>query len=150
MATGSKSTLRGDLGMNSTKISADMFEASLTKILSEYSEDVYTAVSEEVEALAKEGVQELKTQSLATKKYTNRSGDYSKGWKKQITRKRLAITATLYNTEGQLTHLLENGHSIVSHGRAVGRTSAFPHIAPVQEDMSSKLEKNITRRLREV
>ena len=51
------------------------------------------------------------------------------------------------NKQYQLTHLLENGHDVVSHGKKVGHVSGRPHIKPVEEWCKTEVEKRIRKEL---
>ena len=109
-------------------------------ILSDYAEDVREAVDEATTKTAADAVKKLKTNSMPFKDNT-----YSKGWTKKVTRNRLYSQATVYNrTEGRLTHLLEHGHALRNGGRA----RAFPHIAPVNDQVPEVFEEKLEAALR--
>ncbi len=109
-------------------------------ILSDYAEDVREAVDEATTETAADAVKKLKTNSMPFKDNT-----YSKGWTKKVTRNRLYSQATVYNrTEGRLTHLLEHGHALRNGGRA----RAFPHIAPVNDQVPEVFEEKLEAALR--
>ena len=109
-------------------------------ILSDYAEDVREAVDEATMKTAADAVKKLKTNSMPFKDNT-----YSKGWTKKVTRNRLYSQATVYNrTEGRLTHLLEHGHALRNGGRA----RAFPHIAPVNDQVPEVFEEKLEAALR--
>lgn len=109
-------------------------------ILSDYAEDVREAVDEATTETAADAVKKLKTNSMPFKDNT-----YSKGWTKTVTRNRLYSQATVYNrTEGRLTHLLEHGHALRNGGRA----RAFPHIAPVNDQVPEVFEEKLEAALR--
>lgn len=96
-------------------------------MLGDYAEEVTDAVGVAVENTANDAVKKLKTTDAGFK---NRK--YSKGWTKQVVKHRLYSEAVVYNrSEGHLTHLLEFGHA----KRNGGRTRAFPHIAPVNDEV---------------
>ena len=109
-------------------------------ILSDYADDVREAVDEATMKTAADAVKKLKTNSMPFKDNT-----YSKGWTKKVTRNRLYSQATVYNrTEGRLTHLLEHGHALRNGGRA----RAFPHIAPVNDQVPEVFEEKLEAALR--
>lgn len=76
------------------------------------------------------------------------SGKYNRGWRV----KKEKDGAIVYNaSQPSLTHLLENGHDVISHGVKVGRARAIPHIKPVEEETKVFFEEividEIERRL---
>lgn len=102
-------------------------------ILGEYTTEVDEAVDRAVVKTANEAVSELKQGKGG---FNDRK--YSRGWTKQVVKHRLYSEATVYNkTHGHLTHLLEFGHAKVNGGR----TRAFPHIAPVNDQVGSMFEE---------
>lgn len=111
---------------------------NLGSILTEYANGVGEIYAEEAEIVAKAAVQHLKATSPVRK---TKGGTYAKGWRlKKIGTRFVVHNATSY----QLTHLLEKGH--VKRG-GVGRVTAIPHIAPVEERAVSDLLDAIERRL---
>ena len=116
------------------KIEAMDLQKTVNDILGDFAEDVSEAVGTAVTKTANEAVKELKQGKGGFKNRT-----YSKGWTKKITKHRLYSEATVYNkTEGHLTHLLEFGHAT----RDGGRTTAFPHIAPVNDEVPEMFTDN--------
>lgn len=110
-------------------ISAEELRSTINGILEEYAETVDEAVNKAVEKTAASAVRGLKNANAG---FNDR--EYSKGWTKKVVRHRLYTEATVYNrTHGHLTHLLEFGHALRNGGRA----RAFPHIAPVNDDVPS-------------
>ena len=107
------------------------------KILEEYSDDVDKAVDKAIRAVARKGVQELKSASSGS---FGGTGKYASGWRSKMTGGRLNPTATLYNaTMPGLPHLLEHGHAKRGGGRVAGRV----HIAPVEQDLIDFVEREI-------
>ena len=102
-------------------------------IIDDYTTEVSEAVSMAVTKTANEAVSELKQG-----KGGFNDKKYSRGWTKQVVKHRLYSEATVYNkTHGHLTHLLEFGH-VTRNG---GRTRAFPHIAPVNDQVGNMFEE---------
>ena len=59
------------------------------------------------------------------------TGRYAKSWKA----KAQDGGQVVYNEKHyRLTHLLENGHDIVSNGKKVGHAKAQPHIKPAEQE----------------
>jgi len=105
---------------------ADLQKA-VNNILADYVGEVEEAADAAVTETAADAVKKLKTNPMP---FTDRT--YSKGWTKKVVKHRLYSEATVYNkTEGHLTHLLEFGHALSRGGRA----DAFPHIAPVNDEV---------------
>lgn len=101
-------------------------------ILDEYTVEVDEAVGKAVTKTANEAVKELKRGKGG---FNDRT--YSKGWSKKVIKHRLYSEAVVYNkTHGHLTHLLEFGHVT----RDGGRTNAYPHIAPVNDQVGEMFE----------
>lgn len=74
---------------------------------------------------------------------------YAKSWKAKF----LGGTEyVVYNEKHyRLTHLLENGHDLISHGKKVGRVKAYPHIKKAEtraiEEYIDEVTKEVNRRL---
>jgi hypothetical protein len=95
----------------------------LAKELSRYTAEIEEEVEAIKDEVSKEAVNILRNTSPV------KTGDYRKGW----TRKKVGRDYVIYNkSNGQLTHLLENGH-VKSGG---GRVAARVHIRPVEEKTS--------------
>lgn len=103
--------------------------------LQRYAQTLDEDVEKAVQDVSKDLVQKLKQDSPKGKR---KGKKYAQGWKikKQGTKK-----ATVFNSQYQLTHLLEHGHALKNGGRA----RAFPHIAPNEEiairEFLSKIER---------
>lgn len=114
------------------KIEAADLRAVVNGMLNDFSEEVADALDAAVTKTAAEAVSKLKSSNPG---FNDRK--YSKGWTKKVVRHRLYSEAVVYNkTQGHLTHLLEFGHA----KRNGGRTRAFPHIAPVNEEVPDIFE----------
>jgi galactokinase/mevalonate kinase-like predicted kinase len=101
-------------------VKIDDLSKEIAKQLSQYTADVEEAVEAIKEDVSKEAVALLKQTS------PKKTGDYRKGWAK----KKVGKDIVIHNkTDGQLTHLLENGHVKVGGGRVPAKV----HIRPVEE-----------------
>lgn len=101
------------------------------KILNEYGDEVSERMAEVVEKVAKKGVKQLKATSPVDIG-APKSGSYAKGWAVETSgkkHKQLTCSATIYNRQPGLPHLLEHGHAL----RQGGRSPAKPHIKPVED-----------------
>ena len=118
--------------MASRKVTIDSFPSEIQKILEKYGEDVERSTAQIVDETAQKGAQLLRNTSPVNPK-GKKSGAYARGWRveKSIAKNSRGLnqSASIYNVEASLTHLLENGHAL----RQGGRSPAIPHIAPVEE-----------------
>ncbi|MBF4500233.1 HK97 gp10 family phage protein [Savagea sp. SN6] len=99
--------------------------------MKEYTDEVEQGMKEAQEKVAKDGADKLKGSS------PKRTGKYAKAWKA----KEQEGGWVIYNTKGQLTHLLEKGHAL----RQGGRTRAFVHIEPVEQSVIDEFEKAVIK-----
>ena len=117
------------------EIKASDFSAAMNKILDKYGDDVKEVTDRLVKRAGKEARDKL--QQTSPKK----SGIYAKSWATaEFESSVLGAWVTVYNKKKPgLAHLLEHGHAL----RNGGRTRAFPHIKPVEEEVKQELEKNL-------
>lgn len=119
-------------------MSEDLSKA-VAAVLSEYEESVVETVQRVTNELAKDGLSKVKAASPVSGK-SPKSSAYRSGWSKKVITNRLGASAIIYNGKYPgLVHLLEKGHAL----RNGGRSRAQPHVAPVQEWMSTELQKRI-------
>lgn len=113
------------------------------KFLKEYSEEVAKATQDAINKVTRETVKKLKETSPKNK------GEYARSWaSRQSTRAYGGVVGkTVYNKQGRLTHLLENGHVSRNQFGTYGRVRPYVHIKPVEEWAKKELEDEITRRL---
>lgn len=104
---------------------------AIRAVLQTFDHSVVTALDEAAQTTGKEVAKYLRGISPVKKAGIN-SGRYARGW---TSKRQKNGTVYVYNkTDYNLTHLLENGHRIVSHGKDTGKkTRAFPHIKYAQE-----------------
>lgn len=119
------------------KIRINQLEAALGTELSRYG----TEVNEEVKKAVRSAAQDCKVD--IQRRSPKRTGNYRKGWRTEIVYDGPdGIRIRVFNgTNGQLTHLLENGHAKIGGGR-VGGT---PHIRPAEQ----KIERQLLQGLKE-
>lgn len=104
----------------------------IAKIMREYGNVTQYQVNDIAEQVAKRGGLKLKTAGS----FENVTGDYRKGWRaKKVNGKWIVHNATDY----QLTHLLEKGHALANGGRS----KAYPHIKPVEQELIEEFEREI-------
>ena len=115
----------------------------LNHVLSDYDEEVQRAANSAIARVARECVKMLKNTS------PRKTGSYAQGWaikKNGLSVHGNIVSIVLYNkTDGQLTHLLENGHIIRNKKGEYGRTRPIKHIAPVNDYANSELPAEIER-----
>lgn len=125
-----------------TVINSESFAAEIQKILEDYGDEAAQALTESVEETAKESQKQIRKFNQGRTTWE----EYPKGWAIEVTKERLETSATVYNkSKPGLTHLLEFGHAL----RNGGRSSAFPHIADVndfaQKDVLERLERKLSK-----
>ena len=120
--------------------------AQINNILREYASDVDKAVLNAEEKVAKEAVKKLKKTSPKAKRNGGHR-HYADDWKVDNKSKKNYSHQIIHNKQYQLTHLLENGHNIVSHEKVVGHAAPQKHIKPVEEWVKDEVEKEIRRAL---
>lgn len=120
------------------------FQKAIQEMLAEIPQQVDNVIDEASAKVSKQAVQELKSTSPRGK--GKKSGRYAKGW----TSKKDGSATVIYNrTDYMLTHLLENGHDVISRGKKAGHVSGRSHIKPVEQkviqDMTEEVEKGINK-----
>ena len=122
----------------SITIKPEQLQSTIQGMLSEIPQQVDNVIDEAAAKVAKEAVQTLK----ATSPKRPGGGRYAKGWSV----KKVGNQTVVHNrTDYQLTHLLENGHDIVSHGRKVGHFDGITHIAPVEKEVIDKMTEEVEK-----
>lgn len=109
-------------------------------MLNQIPQQVDNVIDQASDKVAKEGVNKLK--STSPKGKGKKSGKYAKGWAVKKQGKQRII----YNkTDYQLTHLLENGHDVISRGKKAGHVGGRPHIKPVEEEVIRRMTEEVER-----
>lgn len=128
-------------------VSTDNFVDKVLSILEEETERIADIADKAAKKTADDAERELRAVKIGT-------GAYSSGWTVKREQKHkgkrngpLYTKYTVYNaTHYQLTHLLEYGHFVVSHGKATGkRTRAIPHIQPIENKQNRLFLENVIR-----
>lgn len=142
-------------------IKSNEFSAVIGQVLSDYEKDVQEAVAQAVEQTGKKALETVRAKSPVRK-----GQKYKKGWKLDKSRSGVFGTQSrviIHNKkEYRLTHLLENGHQIVSYpdspgGRAGegykkvigGRVEGIPHIQPAYEEAERLLPELTAKAIEE-
>lgn len=129
-----------------SNIRLDGIEVEIQKELSGYQKTVKEIVGEACRETAESCLEEIKENSPVD------TGEYRRGWKlKEEANNALRVSYVIKNTtKPHLTHLLENGHAIVTAGGYTdgGRVAARPHIGPAERNAKIKLAKFIEEALK--
>ena len=109
----------------------------IAQALTDYSQEVSDKIKKIVDTQSQEAVKELKETS------PKKTGAYAKSWRQKSSYEDARTKRnTVYNKDHyQLTHLLEYGHA----SRYGGRVRAIEHIAPVEQRIAERLQKEIEK-----
>lgn len=116
-------------------------------ILNEYTGEVGENLGRITEEMGKKGRQALRRESKA--KLKTHTGEYAKGWQLKVEKRRMKTTATLYNDQYSLPHLLEYSHKVKNRkgGPVIGQTQPHPHIEPVEMELVELFEREVMKKL---
>ena len=105
---------------------------TITEQLAAFGVQIDDSVQEVFDEVGQEAVKQLREKSPKSET-SPRRGQYAKGWRYERGKKVKGVTMSYVRnkTDPQLTHLLEFGHALRNGGRA----RAFPHIAPVNDEV---------------
>lgn len=122
----------------SITIKPEQLQSVIQEMLHEIPQKVDNVIDEAAAKVSKEAVKTLK----ATRPKRPGGGRYAKGW----TAKKVGKQTVIHNrTDYQLTHLLENGHDVISHGKKVGHFDGITHIAPVEKQVIEKMTEEVEK-----
>ena len=121
------------------RIRLDALADAIGAELSSYGEEVTDEVKRVVKAAGEDCKNDIQRRS------PKRTGKYRKGWRSTVADEGAdGIRVRVYNaTDGQLTHLLENGHAKVGGGRVDGT----PHILPAEQAVERELMQKLKEAL---
>lgn len=106
----------------------------ISLILSEYSKEIQEAIEEEAQKIAKKGANKLKRTS------PKNTGKYAKDWTMSAEKTYYGFQFIVHNKNHyQLTHLLENPHSL----RNGNPSKPIPHIYPVEQEAIKEYNKKV-------
>lgn len=124
------------------KTPIDKLSAEISKILTDYGDEVADNMSSIVKKVSQSGAKALRAESK--RKFPHGSGAYAKGWRSSIDTNKRTARGTIYNADlPGLPHLLEYGHA----NRGGGRTPGRVHIKTVEDELIKDFEKEVRRRL---
>jgi len=126
-------------------VTPDNLGKAVGEVLQTFAHSVETSVDASAIETGKKTAQILKKTS-PVKKYGKNAGKYAKGWSTKKTKKGEVY---VYNkTDYNLTHLLEYGHRVVSHGKDTGKkTRANPHIASAEQFAQKEFVDSVTLKI---
>ena len=121
---------------------------AVADVLNKYEYNVNEAFKDELQKIAEETVNEAKVNAKA--KYP-KSKKYWKSWKvKKVSDSAMGVRLVIHSTQYRIAHLLENGHILITHGKAVGRVEGRPHIKPAEENMERKIDQKVKVRIESI
>ena len=122
-------------------IGVDALASTVAKLLTEFETLTVKATNEAGKKAADHGAKTLRSTSPKGGK-AGKAGTYARGWKVIAQGGTTGVVYIIGNpSQGQLSHLLEKGHAL----RQGGRSPAFTHIAPVEQQAIKEFEENIRR-----
>lgn len=121
-------------------IQIDGLASAIADELAQYEETVTSGLFDDIRAVGKECLAEVKAKS------PRRKGKYRRGWRlKVMFESKNDLRVAVHNaTNYQLTHLLEKGYLHRSGKRVEGK----PHIAPAEQNAERKLLSKVKVRIR--
>lgn len=121
-----------------SNVSIDQLADAITEAVREYTEDVSAAIERKVDEVADLVLEEVKSNHP----YTDRSGEYTKGFIKTKQDEYGRTRRVIWNRKHyRRVHLLEFGHA----KRGGGRVPAYPHLRPAYEKYALQLPDEIKR-----
>ena len=106
----------------------------IAQTLTNHGQKIQKGMGISAEKVAKKVIKTLEKTS------PKKTGNYSKAWtSKHDENLGINTNYTVFNKEGYLTHLLEDGHA----NRDGGRTAGIPHIRPAEEMAIAEFIKEV-------
>lgn len=118
------------------RVRPHQLEGAIQKALDDYKKIPKEALKKAQKEVATGAVPKLQASS------PKRRPKYASSWKTKQTSNMFGEGYVIYNTEGQLTHLLEKGH-LTRNGAS--RTRAIVHIEPVDQWVAKEFEGKVVR-----
>ena len=127
--------------MENQKIRIEQLASTVIEEMQDYSELTVQDMKSAVKKIASAARKEVQAGAPV------RTGKYQKSWStKALLETAVSLQMVVYSpSRYQLAHLLEFGHA----KRRGGRTRAFPHIAPAEQNAEKNLEIELMRKLGE-
>ena len=125
--------------MSKVKTSIDGLDAVVAQALTSYTREMQDGINQAAKKAGQDAVKRLK--AGGTYKGGEASG-YNAGWRVKVTEGIAGIDVVIHNAKAPgLTHLLEKGHAMPQGGRS----RAFPHIAPAEQEAVEQFRREVER-----
>lgn len=125
------------------------FADAISELLSEYGEEVKTALDETVEQTAQDLAKDINKRA---KGLFGGTGKYGRSWRSSDNPQasRLSVSKVVHANENgyRLAHLLEKGHALRRGGRVIGDVKGREHIAPATEAALENVRRVLEQKLR--
>ena len=116
--------------------------------LTEYVQDVQTAIDQAAKEAAEATAKDLKATS-PRREVGKGKGKYAKGWKVKKKKDGMMVSYIVYNANNPgLTHTLEHGHVVRNQFGTYGRAEAVPHIKKAADEGAMEFERDVKEKLR--
>ena len=123
-------------------IKIDQLESIIVNSIEEVIEDNEEVLQGNVKAAGNKAVRLLKERSRKKKRH---GGSYAKAWASTVETDETGTSCTVYNKQGQLTHLLEKGHAIKNQYGSYPGTVAGDHVIQgVYEEVAAEFSQGAT------
>lgn len=129
-------------------VGIDGLASEISKILEEYSEEIYKDMTEATKEVVKSGVRAIKQESRS--KFGGK-GKYASGWTSEVESGRLSAQGVIYNKKAGLPHLLEYGHANLAWGRSHPNNpfvQGKAHVSLVQDIVDREFTQVLERKIR--
>ena len=138
--------------MPNVTIKASDFDRIVRDYLKQYGDDAFDSVRAVADEVGKETAKRLRRFQFTHSKVQH-TGIYSRGWTMKTNSPRVGYHQVIVHNAGKhgsLTHLIENGHPILSRtGKVKAISPPYEHIAPEQEWAQEEFERRIVERIGE-
>ena len=124
-----------------TRVKPEHFAKELTKALAEYGDVVLEKAEQTTKQVSRETVRTLKGSAPA-------GGNYARGWS-HLSQKGgpYKLSETVYDRQGQLTHLLEKPHATGHGGHYPKNVNYTGTIARVEDEYTNKYMQEVISKL---
>lgn len=128
------------------RITPDELNDAINEILEDYSAGLVDKCNRITESVAQYGASDLRERAKASgikgRKYVN-------SFRAEMTEKSpYGNVWTIRSTQYRLTHLLEHGHRVISHGKVTGkRTHEYHHWSKTEDTVIKRFEEEIRHQI---